>query len=368
MEKMNIEEFADYIKDHILEHMSLSSEDYNVRMAEITKNNGLVLHGLSICESEMNIAPTIYVEKEHAQYMLGKPIEDCMSSIAKVYEENKVPKNITIDFFTDFNQAKEKLAMKIVNFDQNREMLKDAPHYIYGDLAAIFQVQVNADEMGTATITVQNRHMELWGVTPAILLEETQNNMTEKQPFHIQNLADVLREMMTGVSPEAAEQFVEDMDPMMYVMSNETKINGAAAIIFTDKIHEFAEQHNANLYILPSSIHELLLLPDNGNLDVRHLTEMVCEVNATQVEPEEVLSNHVYFYDKELKQLQLAETKEPMTLREGNKDVAAKVAKKEETKEQKPIKDRLNDGKEKAQQQTDEPRETKSQLRRLERQ
>ena len=150
-------------------------------------------------------------------------------------------------------------------------------------------------------------------------------------------------------------------------MTNETKINGAASMIFTEKLDEFANDHNANIFILPSSIHEILLIPDNGSMKISELENMVREVNETQVAPDEILSDNVYFYDKDAKSLYIAATNEPCVLESDGKDFSkpdkemkaekpekaekadkVKPADKDKTpKEAKSIKDRLAEGKEK---------------------
>ena len=141
--------------------------------------------------------------------------------------------------------------------------------------------------------------------------------------------------------------------PQMYVMSNETKINGAAAMVFTEKLDEFASEHNANIFILPSSVHEILLIPDNGNMRVSELEAMVRDVNETQVAPDEVLSDNVYFYDKDVKSLYIAATNEPCVLESDGKDFskpekAKKVEKAEKPREAGSIKEKLAEGKEKS--------------------
>lgn len=131
-----------------------------------------------------------------------------------------------------------------------------------------------------------------------------------KTPVRIQSMLEALKDLV-GFS---AEELVTGSGPSMYVLSNESKINAASGMIFTDKLQEFAEKHEANLFILPSSIHELLLIPDKGDMDVLTLTDMVCEVNMTQVAPEEVLSDKVYYFNREEKALMFAESMEIIDL------------------------------------------------------
>ena len=234
------------------------------------------------------------------------------------------------------------------------QMLANAPHYTFGDLAAIFQVQVDATEYGNAVITVKDEHMKMWGVKTEDLMNLAKENMAQNQPVRIQGMMEVLREMMGDVPAE----MLPTGEDQMYVMSNETKINGAAAVIFTEKLDEFAKDKNADLFIIPSSIHECIIVPDTGNINAEDLGAMVKDVNSTQVAPDEVLSDNVYFYDREAKTLYITATNEPCVLESDGKDFSSKEKKRaDKTSEKaaekaesgsKSLKDRLADGKERS--------------------
>lgn len=347
---MTIKDFADAVMEHLFDERPDMAETHTADLNEVTKNNGMLLHGVTIKEEGENVAPTIYLEKFFDEFKEGTPLSEITEKIIGIYEENRAPQSISVDFFTDFEQAKDRLAMKIVNGEKNADMLKGMPHFKFGDLAAIFQVQVNANEYGNAVITVKDEHMKMWGVDSQTLMDHAKANMEEKQPVRIQSMMEVLSEMM-GDMPDG---MIPDSDsPQMYVMSNETKINGAAAMIFTEKLDEFANDHNTNLFILPSSVHEILLIPDNGRMSVPELEAMVRDVNATQVAPDEVLSDNVYFYDKDVKSLYIAATNEPCVLESDGKDFsklekAKKAEKAEKPRETGSIKEKIAEGKEKS--------------------
>ena len=353
---MSIKDFVDTVKEHLFDDRPDMAETHRVDVNEVLKNNGMLLHGLTIREEGESIAPTIYLEKFFDEFKEGSPLSEIADRIIGVYEDHRSPQNIAVGFFTDFEQCKDRLAMKVVNADKNTEMLAGMPHYKFGDLAAIFQVQVDSNEFGNAVITVKDEHMKMWGVDTKTLMEYAKANMEEKQPVRIQSMMEVLSEMMGGMPDE---MLPGGDSPQMYVMSNETKINGAAAMIFTEKLDEFAQNHGANLFILPSSVHEILLIPDNGNMSVPELEAMVRDVNATQVAPDEVLSDNVYLYDKDAKSLYIAATNEPCVLESDGKDFSkpdkeVKAEKVKAAKEDKPlreagsIKEKLAEGKEKA--------------------
>ncbi len=339
-ERLNsIEDFAAYIKEHIFDDVPEMAENHTVELKEVLKNNGVKLHGMVINETnteKTNIYPTLYLENAFEQYKDGEPLDEIMSDLREGYEMHRETKGIEVDFMTDFKQVAERLSIKVINYDMNRDFLEGTPHFKYGDLAAIFQVQMNMNEYGTMTATVKNEQLNMWGVTAADLLTNATRNMEEKQPPHITSMFEVLKEMMGMDIPE-----MSPMDgPEMYVMSNESKMNGAAGIIFTEKLQEFAEEKGSDIYIIPSSIHELILVPSVGSMGAQDIKEMVKEVNDTQLDVQDRLSYNVYLYSKEEKQLMIADTKEPLKLEDPDK--------KQDKEKHKSIKDRLEEGKAKS--------------------
>ena len=91
----------------------------------------------------------------------------------------------------------------------------------------------------------------------------------------------------------------------MWIISNERGTNGAASMLYENELHKLSVQLGTDLFILPSSIHEVIAVPAD-DLEPEELAQMVSEINMGQVELGERLSNQVYYYDKELRKLSLA--------------------------------------------------------------
>ncbi len=352
-ERLNtIEDFAAYVKEHIFDDVPEMAENHKVDLKEVLKNNGIKLQGITIQETdtvkETNIFPTIYLEDAFEKYQDGDTLSELMADLRASFEAHKNPKDIDVGFMKDFKQVAERLSIKVINYDMNRDFLEGTPHFKYGDLAAIFQVQMNMNEYGTMTATVKNEQLKMWGVTAADLLTNATRNMEEKQPPHITSMFEVLKEMMGMDIPG-----MPPMDgPEMYVMSNESKMNGAAGIIFTDRLQEFAEEKGSDIYIIPSSIHELILIPAAESMGAQDIKQMVREVNDTQLDVQDRLSYNVYLYSKEEKQLMIADTKEPLKLEDPGK--------KQDKEKPKSIKDRLEEGKAKSAAKALEPKPEKA--------
>ncbi len=301
---MEFKEFCKYVKDHIREYLPPEFQDAEVNTAIMQKNNGTELMGLSIRTEGCTISPNIYLDNYYQEYRHGMDPELACERIAKVHLQHMDPGEALtgiVDKFQDVDFIKSHVVVAVVNAQKNAEMLKNMPHRIKEDLAIIYKVYLGEEGENIGTVTVKNEHMNVWGISPDELHECAMKNSKELMPVEVQDLGSLLADMgfpvmMPGVS-EA---------PMLYVISNKQKCNGAASILYSDCLDQLSEKLGSDLFILPSSVHETLALSaDKGT--VSELAQMVREVNATQVSPQEQLSDHVYRYDAKAKTLSLAD-------------------------------------------------------------
>ena len=287
-------------------------EDYRVSVQEVNKNNGLVLTGLTILKKDCNIAPTIYLNQAFEQYQEGRSMESICREIIRVYEEHAVHTDFDVSYVTDFAKVQSRICYKLVNAEKNEALLADAPHVMLEDLAVIFYILVNRDSEGTGTITVRNNMLSYWGVDADTLYELALANTQRMFRGSVQSMASVMTEILSHkLDEECAREFFDmmvgedDMIPM-YVCTNTDKLNGAGVILYQGLLQEFADRVDSDFYILPSSIHETLLIPVNGDMDIEYLRDMVRTVNRTEVAPDEILSDSVYRYNRLLDRVELA--------------------------------------------------------------
>lgn len=267
-----------------------------VELQEVTKVN-LSLDGLTIRKRNESIAPTIYLNQYFNQFNDGRTMDDIVQDIIRVYENNQ-PKNImdvfkTEDFY-DFDKMKEKIVLKVINTERNLDLLKQVPNLSMEGmgLSVVFYVSLMTGEQ-SAGILIKNEHLKLWEKTVSDLLTVAEINTNRMHAFVVKSISEVLSGAF-GFE----EDLIPDDVPALYVLTDENKAFGACQLYLKDKIREFAEKNNCDVYILPSSIHELLLLrADFPNLEPSYLKEMVCEVNATQVSEEEFLFDGAYKFE-----------------------------------------------------------------------
>ena len=323
---MNVKEFSQKMKDALQNYYG---DKVTVVLNEVTKNNGLVLQGISVMEKDKNISPTIYMNSIFEAYEEGDTFAACVKKVIDVYENSKTETNINMDFFTDYEKVKGKLVFKLINFEKNKELLKEIPYIPYLDLAIVFYCLVSNELIGNATVLIHHKHCKIWDITVEELYQKAMENTPRLLPCEIQNMEDVMRSILINnlrreyaasqweeqdseeiMDQEPTEEWLEHVvDQMigettgeekvaMYVLSNQTRILGAACILYKNIMKKFAEEIQKDFYVLPSSVHELILVPAMKSEKNLNLNNMVEEVNQTQLDEEEVLADHAYYYSR----------------------------------------------------------------------
>lgn len=276
-------------------------DDYRILPMDKTKNNGIILHGINICHKDSNISPTIYLDNFFKGYNEGElTIQRIASIIEDTYSEHKVTDKINMSFLNDFNTIKDKITFRLVGKTANEDMLQTVPHKDFLDMVLVFYINLCRDDLGTASIQVTNILLDMWDVGIEELLQTAVAN-SHNGGIIIESLLDLMLS-----SNLVSEEFGCLEDVNMYVMTNPEKLHGAVAMYYSDKLQETAERFNSNLYILPSSVHEILIVPETKGMSPEYLQEIVKEVNRTQVSPEEVLTDSVYYYDRDSKELTIS--------------------------------------------------------------
>lgn len=286
---MDFNVFTDNIVNVLQQRMG---HEYDVKVTKVTKNNDIELTGVVLMKESDNLSPTIYLDGLFEEYQDGAYIEDLAEQIIRLYKEQLPTGRLDMDFFRNFEQVKDRIFYKLVSYDKNRKMLEKLPYYKWNDLAIIFYYAMEEERIGRASITIHHQHLKMWEQSLDTLYAVAQENMKKSMPELLVSMKDLLEET-TGL------KMGEDTYLPMYVLTNQEKVYGAAAMLYSEHMKKLAERWQTDLLILPSSIHEVLLLPDDGQNEYAFYRQMVEEVNTTQVEPEEVLSYSLYRYCRE---------------------------------------------------------------------
>ena len=293
---MKYEEF----KEKMMEAIVNAFSDCTVEQRPITKNNGLQLDGVILQKPGLRIAPTVYLNYMYEDFQRGASVEEITERLQKV-----LAKELPVGVPTLTREAAEKnLYAVVVNAAANEELLKETPHRRIEDLAVIPRFHV-ASEAGNASFRVTNGVLQDLKMTKEEVLDIAIGN-SAKEEYTCRSMATVLREMMGAeLAPEMEEEMFASA-PQLYVLTNTSKVQGATALACKKVLAEAGEKVGEDFFILPSSIHELLLVPASAGMQLSDLQAMVHEVNSTEVAPDEMLSDSVYHYSVQSKKLEIA--------------------------------------------------------------
>ena len=265
-------------------------KDYEIKVTKVTKNNDIRLTGVIMMRETDKVSPTIYLEEPYGQYCEGTDIQEIADRIIALYKAQMKDIHLDMNFFSEFEYVKDGIFHKVINYGQNKNLLEDVPHLIWCDLAVVFYYSMEEEKLGRASILVHNNHMDMWKQTADTLYQTAMHNMRRSMPELLVPMKELISDM-TGIR-------LEEKDVRMYVLTNKEKMYGASAMLYSDEIGKLADRLDSDLLILPSSVHEVLLLPDDREQKYDFYRQMVEEVNTTQVEPEEILSYNLYRYNR----------------------------------------------------------------------
>lgn len=291
---MEYKEFVEYIK---MNAGYIAGEGGNITINHVIKNNGCEMDGLVIMERGKDIAPTIYLDSFYELYTNGENIKSIIRQIEVIYEQNKNNVTFDVNILKHFDTIKDKIVYKVVNYRSNEKLLEQVPHKRILDLAVVFYCLLDNEYGRSATALIYNNNLKNWNVTIDDVYKAALNNTPDLLHSKISSMAALFEKC--GVNVDGEEVDLKDYVPSdMYVLTNESKLNGAACILYENVLYDFAQKLGADLYILPSSVHEVILLPKLSMFEKDELVNMVKEVNTEGVAADEVLSDHVYEYNR----------------------------------------------------------------------
>lgn len=296
--------FVDEICNIMKEKMG---QEYSIRVYTVTKNNNLELDSLVILKEGKSFSPNIYLLPYYEAYRQGVSMDELADRLYKSYNQSTM--SIVSDNFSfSFHDLKSSIIYRVVSFERNDKLLERIPYIKYLDLAITFHCLVRDDEDGIGTIRITNEHMLSWKTSLQELYNLAVENTQRLFPSCISSMDEVIRGMLLeehaqdNLSGDLLDEIIQGDKQSdkhrMYILTNKRSINGATCLLYDNVLHEFANSIQSDLFILPSSIHEVILVPYSENMSIESLTEMVKDVNRTQVAYDEVLSDRVYFYSR----------------------------------------------------------------------
>ena len=300
-----ITDFAEAVRTETIKKLG---GEYQVTVETKNKNNKAVYTGLHISRKGMEAEPLVYLDDYFKQYQNGNmTVSEAVECVVRA--SRKKGPSVEIRQFLEYENVKDSIVYRLINTEMNRELLDDLPHMEFLDLSVVFCCLVMEEEDNPAFIWIHNIHMKLWDVTVEELYWAASENTQRLEKPELMNIEEILYDVL----PEEGFSLNENYRSMeektagnndaastvpVYVLSSRKRLQGAACMLYPDLLRKIADRMDSSYYIIPSSIHELLLIPAAGFADRDELKAMICEINDTHVAPEERLSYSLYGYDR----------------------------------------------------------------------
>jgi len=280
-------------------------EDIEVTVREIIKTNDEVLHGVAILMPGRNMAPTIYLEECYSDFENGMTIDAIADGIINVsIDAYKNAPNFE-EFPMKYEDIQDKLVVQLVDAEKNKERLKDLVYEAVGNgFVLIPYVVMKEDADGSMRAAVTKDMAKEFDYDIAQLMETAFfNTAATYQPTFTEISGMFSVGNMTEQQNPMRADFEIDPNQGMYVLSNATKFNGANVLFYPGMTKRIGDILGKNYYVLPSSIHEMIIVPEGTGPTLKEYQRMVKDANGTVVEPRDVLSDKVLFYDRERNRL-----------------------------------------------------------------
>lgn len=298
--KMSIEEFTNYIIE------SAKRLGYELTRKDVVKNNGKILWGVSMISDNIAV-PVFYLNQWYESYLATdgeEVLEPIMKELLCLINTHANDLDFDLSFIYDFEKAKDKIYMRIVNAQANCERLVDVPNRRILDLAIEYYLNLRLDDENYGCISISNSLLERFQVSEEDLHQVALTNMRRDDFTSFVHMSEVIR----NLCGEEVLGNSEDECIPMYVLGNGNRLSyGAARILLPEVCEYIAEKmQGESYYVLPSSVHELIIVPESQVISVAELSFIVESVNNDCLNPEEILSFSVYRYDVTKKELCIA--------------------------------------------------------------
>lgn len=289
-------EFKKYSQMLMCKMQLFMGKEYELEIREVNKNNNVTLTGIMAKKKGQTAFPTLYIDEFFCPDLDESDVEYLAMRLAGRFIEidGNAPQNLERYFEYDF--VKEHIAVKLINAEANKDILMDSPHRRFHNLAIVYYYIIDDEGLGgRGSILIHNSQIEDWGVTEEELYETAISNSKNMLPYTITPIKEVVESM--------GNFELGDAEVPMYILTNRFNTFGAACMLYDEALEEFAIKTGGSFYILPCSIHEVILMPVKEEYNIKDILMTVTDINRTEVTREYVLADSVYLYDYDAKEV-----------------------------------------------------------------
>lgn len=293
---MTYKEFQIYVLEHVKEYLTEKNHDISFRLSP-GKERGVEAVNLETTFPNSTYIANLHLDSAYDTYKQNGDLEFTMDDIAETIQEAR--KKLYLLESTDFNNyenVKNRLTLQLINRERNESILKKVTHRDLPDtdLSVIYFVEISRNESGMQCFKVNSSMLNVWKIEEAQLYQDALKNMEKQRPFL---LNDIMGTMM-GL-PGKPNYLPEQMYGNEFYSLSTQIANGAAAILYPDLLKKIGERLQGNFFLVPSSIHEIYLIRDEGENDLETLQQVVKDMKEYPIPKRTFLSDRIYTYDRE---------------------------------------------------------------------
>lgn len=275
---MKYSEFRDRAFKEIMGYMPEEYAGYDVKLERVTKINHTKECFYIRPDDKTSVVPNLYVDDLYNAYLKGKSFEETMRMAVQYYIDGlKMGKEFAVGMNDAIHEGN--IVFQLINSNRNFGMLKDKPHRKWLNLTIIYRAVITTQGEGFYSTVITN--------------DIARSNGWDEE--------DLYRMAMKN-APMLLPLDMLDVTDSFLILTNEYRTMGAATVLYENILEELADDYDDNLYLIPSSIHEMLVLPA-GEHDSQGLKNILMECNRNVLDVHEILSDTVYCYEKDSRRI-----------------------------------------------------------------
>lgn len=287
---MTIQEFAGQVIETLQAKFPEYFRDAEFQVQQVAKPGNLILTGIGIRMKNTPISPLYYID---SALQNGQSAEETAKEIAsQIAKQSSLPDSIDVNFVSDFESAKQFIVPRLIDIrpGKNDAYIKNRvmTQLPCGTIGVIYDLALPDREDCSMSIPVTKDLQLTWNVFTDTIHDAALWNGPRIRPLKIASLAEML-----GLPFE-----LDDMAPMT-VLTNSVGVNGASAILYPATKELLEERFPEGFVLIPSSVHEWIIISKDLSTDTMGLLDMVKTINANEVLPEDQLADDVFTLDDE---------------------------------------------------------------------
>ena len=293
--------FYEKMRKDVEDALRSADRPCEVVLTTVMKQNDVELTGVTVRVEGVSVSPTLYLNGYYEMFRDGSTYTDILEEVTDLFENAKPPQ-LKEEDIVQFDRIKDRVFIRLADPEQNQEWLKGKVYHVEKGWAHVYGIRV--DYPGSdASIMIQAEHLNGWRVSADEVRVAAEENLYRENVW-LKPMNDVLRSYLVGDDedeplPLEIEEFLDSSSPELYVLKTDRPCFGSNILLRKDVMRQVGMMFGGDYYILPSSQHEIIVLSVKGAPSFEALQSMVREINETEVDPGDRLSDDLFYYDRE---------------------------------------------------------------------